>query len=147
MNKENTVLKKENEQLKSRLDRIEQSQLSNNVIIMGIPEGPYEPYATTKLRVQEMLAVTSNSEDAEADLIKAKEIDLSSCNRVGKFRHNVARLISVTFTIRDDKELFLLSKRKLPSGIYPNEELPAHVKRRRDRLMPIFKLAKSIPHY
>ena len=49
MSRGNQILKKENEHLKTRLDHIEQSQLSNNVIHTGIPEGPYEPYNTTKL--------------------------------------------------------------------------------------------------
>ena len=40
MSQENKILCKENESLKSRLDRIEQNQLSNNVIITGICEGP-----------------------------------------------------------------------------------------------------------
>ena len=57
INKENKVLRKENNKLKSRLDHIEQNQLSNKVIITGIPEGPYEQYSITKLRVQEMIAL------------------------------------------------------------------------------------------
>ena len=32
-------------------------------------------------------------------------------------------------------------------GMFANEELPPHIKKRRDRLMPIYRLAKSIPHY
>ena len=144
---ENKILRKENEDLKTRLDHIEQNQLSNNVIITGIPEGPYEQYSTTKLRVQEMIVVTIDSGDADADLVKAKGIEITSCTRIGRFRHNIATLISVTFSTRDDKELFLSCKRKLPTGIFANEELPPHVKRRRDHLMPIYRLAKSIPHY
>ena len=38
--------------------KIEQNQLNNNVIITGFQEGPFEPYTTTKLRVQEMIAIT-----------------------------------------------------------------------------------------
>ena len=76
---ENKILRKENEDLKTRLDHIEQNQLSNNVIITGIPEGPYEQYSTTKLRVQEMIAVTIDSGDADADLDKAKGIEITSC--------------------------------------------------------------------
>ena len=95
---ENKILCKENKHLKTRLDHIEQNQLSNNIIITGIPEGPYEQYSTTKLRVQEMIAVTIDSGDAEADLAKAKGIEITSCNRMGKFRHNSARPISVTFS-------------------------------------------------
>ena len=94
-----------------------------------------------------MIAVTIDSGDTEADLAKAKGIEITSCNRVGRFKHNVARPISVTFSTRDDKESFLSCKRKLPTGIFANEELPPHIKRRRDRLLPIYHLAKSIPHY
>ena len=97
-----------------------------------------------KLRVQEMIAVTI---DADADLVKAKGIEITSCTRIGRFRHNIARLISFTFSTQDDKESFLSCKRKLPTGIFANEELPPHIKRRRDHLMPIYRLAKSIPHY
>ena len=75
VNNENKILRKENEDLKTSLDHIEQNQLSNNVIITGIPEGPYEQYSTTKLRVQEMIAVTIDSGDADADLVKAKGIE------------------------------------------------------------------------
>ena len=75
---ENKILRKEIEDLKTWLDCIEQNQLSNNVIITGIPEGPYEQYSTTKLRVQEMIAVTIDSGDADADLEKAKGIDITS---------------------------------------------------------------------
>ena len=66
---------------------------------------------------------------------------------MGIFKHNVARPISVTFSTRDDKESFLSCKRKLPTGIFANEELPRHIKRRRDHLLPIYHLAKLIPHY
>ena len=61
---ENKLLRKENDALKVRLDKIKQDQLRNNVLLMGIPEGPFEDYNITKLRIQEMLAITINSGDA-----------------------------------------------------------------------------------
>ena len=76
----NKILQKENEHLKTSLHCIEQIQLLNNVIITGIPEGPYEQYSITRLRVQEMIAVTIDSGDTEADLAKAKGIEITSCN-------------------------------------------------------------------
>ena len=94
-----------------------------------------------------MIAHTIDSGDVNDDLKKAKAIEKTRCSRVGKFRHNNARPISITFGTKDDKEAFLSCKKKLPSGIYANDELPLHIKRRRDRLMPIYRLAKSIPHY
>ena len=74
-------------------------------------------------------------------------MEITGCSRVGKYRHNRARPISVTFKICDDKELFLSCKRKLPAGIYANEEYPIHIKRTRDRLLPILRLAKSQTEY
>ena len=55
---ENQYLKKENETLKSRMEALEQNQLTNNVILTGVQEDPFEPYSTTKLRVYEMIAAT-----------------------------------------------------------------------------------------
>ena len=127
---ENKILHKENKQLKTRLDQIEQNQLTNNIIITGIPEGPYEQYSSTKLRVQEMIAVTIYSGDTVADLAKAKDIEITNCSRIRKLRHDNTRPISVTFSAQDDKELFLSNKKKLPTGIFTNEELPLDIKRR-----------------
>ena len=128
----NKILHKENENLRTWLDHIEQNQLSNNVIITGIQEGPYEQYSTTKLRVQGIIVVTIDSGDTAADLEKAKGIEITSCNRVGKFRHNQSRPISVTFSTRDDKETLLSCKKKLPTGVYANEEFPVYIKQNHD---------------
>ena len=147
ISEENKLLHKENTELRSRLDTIEQSQLRNNVLVTGIQEGPYEQYNMTKLRIQEMIAVTINSGNAVQDLETAKRIEITDCKRLGKYRNNYSRPISATFTIRDDKESFLSNKRNLPNGIYANEEYPIHIKHNRDKLRPILCLAKSLPQY
>ena len=94
---ENRNLWKQNSELKTRLDKLEQDQLINNVMITGIQEGPYEQYSTTKLWVQEMIAKTIQSGNAMQDLETAKAINIVSCKRVSKYRHNFPRSISVTF--------------------------------------------------
>ena len=119
------------------MEALEQNQLTNNVILTGVQEGPFELYSTTKLRVYEMIAATIASGNSEDDLNMAQKVDITSCNRVGKFRHNYSRPISITFAKRDNKELFLLNKKHLPEGIFTNEEYPLHIKRNRDRLRPI----------
>ena len=45
---ENHLLWKENHELKERLNKIELTQLGNNVIISGMQEQPWEGYTTTK---------------------------------------------------------------------------------------------------
>ena len=57
ISEENKLLCKENTELRSRLDTIEQSQLRNNVLVTGIQEGPYEQYNMTKLRIHEMIVL------------------------------------------------------------------------------------------
>ena len=94
-----------------------------------------------------MIAVTINSSDSAKDLETAKQIEITSCDRVEKFCHNFPRPISVTFAKRDDKESFLSNKWQLPTGIFANEEFPLHVKCNRDRLRPIWHLAKSLLQY
>ena len=57
------------------------------------------------------------------------------------------RSISVTLCNYADKEKIMQHKKNLPSGIYINEEFPLEVKRCRDKLRPIWKLAKSLSEY
>ena len=114
-------------------------------MITGIQEGPYEQYSTTKLWVQEMIAETIQSGNAMQDLETVKAINIVSCKRVSKYRHNFPRSISVTFAKQDDKEFS--NKRQLPVGIFANEEYPLHIKQNQDRLHPILRLAKSLPQY
>ena len=144
---ENILLRKENSLLKTRIDALELNQLANNVMLTGVQEGPFEPYNITKLRVHEMIAHTIASGNTNEDLTTAKQIEIANCSRVGKFRPNYSQLISITFAKKDDKEMFLQNKQMLPEGIYANEEYPLHIKRNRDRLRPILRLAKSTPHY
>ena len=125
---ENQNLWKENSKLKTRLDKLEQDNLLNNVMITGIQEGPYEQYSTTKLGVHEMITETIKSGNAARDLETAKTIDIVSCKCIGKYRHNYPRSISVTFAKRDNKESFLSNKRQLLAGIFANEEYPLHIK-------------------
>ena len=75
-----------------------------------------------------MIAVTINSGNAVQDLETAKGIEIIDCKRLGKYRNNYSRPISVTFATRDDKEMFLSNKRTLPDGIYANEEFLIHIK-------------------
>ena len=47
-----------NVKLLGRIQRIETQQLSNNVIITGISENPWEGYEVTKQRVCDMIAAS-----------------------------------------------------------------------------------------
>ena len=88
MTQENNTVRKECDMLKTRLDKPEHVQLSNNVMVMGIQEDPFEQYSTTKLHIQEMIAATIQSGNSSDDLDTAKKVEITNCSRVGKYRHN-----------------------------------------------------------
>ena len=144
---ENKILKKVNENLKERLTQIELVQLENNVIISGMQEQPWETYNTTKERVIDTIVAAMGGEDQEAVRLEAWKIEITCCSRIGRYQLGKPRPISVTFQRKEDKKRLLENKRNLPSGIYMNEEYPTHIKKNRDILCPILKLAKSKPIY
>ena len=60
---------------------------------------------------------------------------------------NRARPISVTLSKYDDKETIMKNKKYLPDGIYINDKYPIKVRKNRNKLRPILRLAKGLPQY
>ena len=110
-------------------------------------EQSWENYTTTKERVFDTIVAAMGGQDRSAVLQEARKIEITCCSRIGHYQLNKPQTISVTFQHKDDKQCLLESKRNLPVGVYVNEEFPAHMKRNRDILWPILKLAKSLPEY
>ena len=76
-----------------------------------------------------------------------KNVEITNCKHIGRYKIGRSRPISVTFHKKDDKQRLLENKWNLPMGVYVNEEFPFEIKRNRDTLRPILKLAKSLPDY
>ena len=144
---ENKKLRQVNVKLLERIQRIETQQLSNNVIITGISENPWEGYEVTKQRVCDTIAASMGEVGDAICQERSQQTEIASCSRVGRYKPNYSRPISVTFQKKEDKESLLSCKRNLPAGIYVNEEYPIEIKKTRDRLRPILRLAKSLPDY
>ena len=87
---ENTVLRKENQNLKDRLDRLETAQLSNNVIIPGILEQQWESYTWTKQRVYDMIAASKDTSNDPDAITEAREIEISYCTRIVRYKLNIS---------------------------------------------------------
>ena len=144
---ENKLLHRENATLKERISKIESNQVRNNIIISGIPEGKWETYDTTVSRIYDTIASAFSSGDIDQAMEEARQIEIVSCNRIGKYQMGKDRSISVTLRNYANKEKIIHHKKNLPTGIYINEEFPLEVKRNRDKLRPIWKLAKSQSAY
>ena len=85
---ENTSLRKECNILKDRLEQMEMLQLSNNIIIMGIPEQQWENYELTKQQVFDMIAVSKGTSNDPDVLAEARKMEISYCPRVGHYNPN-----------------------------------------------------------
>ena len=144
---ENKLLHRENASLKDRISKIESNQVRNNIIISGIPESKWEPYNTTVARIHDTIAAAFSSGDIDQALEEARQIEIVCCNRIGRYQMGRNRSISATLCNYGDKEKIMQHKKNLPNGIYINGEFPLEVKRNRDKLRPIWKLAKNHSEY
>ena len=144
---ENKLLCRENASLKEQISKIESNQVRNNIIISGIPEGKSETYDTTVARIYDTIATAFSSGDIDRALEEARQIEIVCCNRIGRYQMGKHRSISVTLRNYANKEKIMQHKKNLPNGIYINEEFPLEVKHNRDKLRPIWKLAKSQSAY
>ena len=88
-----------------------------------------------------------DSPDGNVALEEAYKVDVAYCSRVGKYKPNVNRPITVTFQQKQDKERLMKSKSRLPRGVYINNELPTEIKKRQDQLHPIYHMVKLLPDY
>ena len=91
--------------------------------------------------------MSADPEEKSQALQEVEKMDISYCTHVGKYKLNSNRPISATFTHCDDKECLMKGNKNLPPGIYINNEFPLHVKKNRDCLHPIMRMAKSNPLY
>ena len=125
---ENKILKRENDKLKERMNKLEKLQLENNVLISGQPEEAWEPYDRTKGIVLDTILTSLSSLQIEEATRIVKNIEIMNCKRIGRYKIGRSRPISVTFHKKDDKQRLLENKRSLPMGVYVNEEFPFEIK-------------------
>ena len=108
---ENKKLRLENSKLLERIQQIEAQQLSNNVIITGISEGPWEGYDITRQQVCDTVAASMGEVGDAICQERAKQVEIACCSRVGRFHLNHNQPISVTFQKKEDKEKLLNGKK------------------------------------
>ena len=141
-------LEQEQQLLKDRLDRMENAQLENNLIMHGVEESTAWEYPETRYaKIIEHLASTMNAETAIEQRDMARTLSIKKTVRLGRFNLDRCRPISITFTKFEDVEYLLANKCYLPKGIYLNKEYTAEIERKRKLLRPILKMAKQHPDF
>ena len=134
--------------IKERLDRVENHQLENNLILHGIPETTAWEYPETRYtKVIEHLALTMNGRNEVEQRDMARNLSIQKTKRIGKFNIDRNRPVSITFNKYEDVEYLLAYKRYLPNGIYLDHEYCEEIERKRKLLRPIMRCAKSHMDY
>ena len=137
-------LEKEQKNIKERLDKMENMQLDNNLILHGIPEPTAWEYPETRYaKVIENLASTMNGQTEAEQRDMARNLSIQKTKPMGKFTMEKSRPISITFRKYEDVEYLLTYKRYLPRGIYLDKEYCEEIEKRRKLLRPIMRCAKK----
>ena len=144
-----TAMEGEHSQMKRKIVNMENRALLHNIIVRGISEDEREKETTThhKLYLELTNLVTSEEETKEAKLKMAKNLEIRSCKRIGKYVRGRARPISVEFLCKDDVDFILSNKTSLRKGVFADKEFPQDVEKKRKILRPIYSAAKNSKKY
>ena len=129
-------LEKEQKIIKERLDKMENVQLDNNLILHRIPEPTALEYPETRYaKVIENLASTMNGQTEAEQRDMARNLSIQKTKCIGKFNIERSRPISITFGKYDDVEYLLTYKRYLPKGIYLDKEYCEEIEKKEKTVM------------
>ena len=138
------ILEKEQKNIKERLDKMENLQLDNNLILHGILEPTAWEYLETRYaKVIENLASTMNGQTDAEQRDMARNLSIQKTKHIGKFNMERSRPISITFSKYEDVEYLLTYKRYLPKGIYLDKEYCEEIEKKTKLLRPIMRCAKK----
>ena len=141
-------LEQEQKHIKDRLDKMENTQLDNNLIIHIVPEPTAWEYPETRYeKVVNYLSYTMNGENEPEKMNQARNLSIQKTKRIGRFSVDRSRLISITFSRYEDVEYLLTYKKYLPEGIYLDKEYCEEIEKRRKLLRPIMCCAKNHEDY
>ena len=141
------VVMRENQLLKSRLDKIENKLISSNVILHGIEDQAWELKEVTREKALNAVAHIANGKSASDRLDVVCKIGFHDIRCLGEYNLHRPRPIILEFEKLASAEFLLNNKKKLPKGIYADREYSEEVEKERRKLRPILCKAKQLPDY
>ena len=155
------LLKEENEKLKQRMSKIEETNkllqqrinnlenriLGSNIILTGIYEGAWETEEARRGVLYEVIANTIIGRTFEEKLETAKMMYIKNTHRIGKYRQMQNRPIAVEFQYNEDAEYILQNRKYLPPGVYVDKEYSKETEERRKILRPYLNAVRKLPKY
>ena len=154
LKQENNALKKivtnlqgNYDELKTRLNKLENKSLECNLIFSGIPENRWENDDSRVNTLYRYIADTYEYGTPQEKFTQASSIVIERCKRLGPKDENRTRPIRVEFASKYDADKLYESRFYMEKGVFVDRKYNKETERARSTLRPILKAAKKIPEY
>ena len=142
-----SLLQKENEELQNRITELEGSNLENSVLFSGISKEVWETFTDCRQKVLDTLAKAVRNKSLDEADKSIQNIALSHMQRVGVFRKNRTRSISVKFVNQSDKNYLMEHKNSSQKEFTWKIEFTPKVQWKGNVLRLVLKLANQKDAY
>ena len=136
LNKELQYLAAEQAKLKVQMTQLETRNLEYTLIMQGICEEPKETEDICCDKIYHELANTIAGSDLEERYTTAKTLTIRKCRRLGKFKRDRIRSVSIEFVHKEDRTYVLENRSYLSEGIFVDKEYPVEIERVRRKSVP-----------
>ena len=136
-----------NTKLESRVKKLENCLMENNLIMHGVREGKWELDSTRNELVIQAISNTVEADTPSNKLEIARKIPITSTSRIRKYNPSRSQPIKIAFASKSDADLLMEHKKKLQQGVYVDREYSEDEECDRKILRPILRAAHKLPHY
>ena len=140
-------IEQENQDLRTRVTKLEIRMLEGNLIMRGLKEDPWELEDNLKERIHKAISATVDDDHYSERIQVARNIGIRTTKRLGKYRKDKSRPVVVCFERKQLADILLENRSYLPKGIFVDREYTKEVENNRRLLKPILRLVKLIPKY
>ena len=133
--------------LESRISLLEDQLLEKNVIFQGLLEDEYEDKSDVKTQVIKAIACTMTGEDFKEKKTAAGKTSIDTVERLGKYNPLRTRPVKVKFLEKRDVDHLFKNRKKLPKGIYIDNEFSKATEKERRLVRPILRAARRLDKY
>ena len=133
--------------LENRISVLEDQLLEKNIHFKAFLRMNFDDIGDTKSKVISVLATVSEGSTADDKKEAAKKTPIGSIERLGKFNTHRPRPVKVKFINKSDVSNLFKNRKKLPDGVFIDQEYSKATEKERRLLRPIIKAARKIEEY
>ena len=128
--------------LESRMERIENRNLENCLILRGIREELKETDESSREKIYRELSNLMTEDNPEDRYLMAKRLVIRRLKRIGRYNREKLRPVSVEFVHHEDVAYIMENKNCLSEGVFVNKEYTPEIEQKHRVLLPILRAAQ-----